>query len=574
MKKILCILFISVFAFNARADLPTILSDDDAEIYREMFRLQDAGKFDAAKKMDNKPSDKILIGEAQYQRYMAKNYHASLSELNLWLSKNSKHPGAESIYQLARKKGGNKLNTRPPALPTLLSARDGTAESEKITSGTYAKNINSKIASFKRALQRGKTLNAKNVLDDSAVKRALSSSDYGRLAGRLAFMYYTDAQFEMAERWGKISAESGSEYGLWTMGLISFKNERFSDAAEYFGRMLDLEHIGEPRKAEAGFWAGRSADANGDSSRARQFWKNASKNPQTFYGALSTKMLGHEPKFKFFEQNLSKRDVAEIMKHSYGMRGMALLQVEQIEAAERQFRYLATQDASDALLHAVHALAVAADLPRVSLQLGRIVRERGIMEIDSDMISSAAYPVPNWNPLKGWSVDRALVFAIIRQESAFKSNAKSHAGAFGVMQIMPKTAKVVARQNHINLNQLDLGTPNHNVYLGQTLIGNLLARTHIDNNLIKMLASYNAGEGRMLRWEKRFHTDDPLLYIESFPAKETREYIKIVMANLWLYRARLNQPNTTLSDLADGQWPLHSSLDDMTTINAKNKSDL
>lgn len=572
MKKLLVIFgFILAFAGGAFADseMPRILSDEDAEIYTEIFRLQDAGKFDAAAKLDNKPMDKILMGEVLYQRYMANGYYSSLQQLNQWMFKYSKHPGSDAIFKLAKRKGGTFKTTRTPQTPKVLSASDGTATSEAFTTGKYASKINSKISEFKRALRRGKTLNAKNVLNDSAVKKALSESDYGRLSGRLAFMYYVDGQFDSAGEWGNIAAQAGSEYGLWTMGLMSFKDENYAAATEYFAKMLDLEHIGDARKAEAGFWAGRSADAAGNSRQAKRYWRQSAKNPRWFYGALSAQALGDTPEFEFFDQELSKSDIAEILKHSYGMRGLALLQIGQTDAAEQQFRYLATAEASDELLHAVNALATNQELPRTALMMGRILRAKGILEIDSDVISSAQYPLPNWEPLKGWSVDRALVFAIIRQESAFKANAKSHAGAQGVMQLMPKTAKNIARQNRINFSTLDMSNPDHNLHLGQTLINGLLVRSHIDNNLIKLLASYNAGEARMLKFEKRFKTDDPLLYIESFPAFETREYIKLVMANLWMYRNRLNQPNNTMVDLAAGKWPVYSSYDDMAQLNEK-----
>ena len=68
--------------------------------------------------------------------------------------------------------------------------------------------------------------------------------------------------------------------------------------------------------------------------------------------------------------------------------------------------------------------------------------------------------------------------------------------------------------------------------------------------------------GNLVKFEKTFNTSDPLLYIESFPAYETRGYIKRVMSNLWLYRARLNQPLTSMEDLADGKWPLYNSEDE------------
>ena len=77
-----------------------------------------------------------------------------------------------------------------------------------------------------------------------------------------------------------------------------------------------------------------------------------------------------------------------------------------------------------------------------------------------------------------------------------------------------------------------------------------------------MLVAYNAGMGYLVKYEKGFETSDPLLYIESFPVYETRNYIKRVMSNLWLYRARLNQPMTALKDLAEGHWLYYNSEDE------------
>ena len=104
------------------------------------------------------------------------------------------------------------------------------------------------------------------------------------------------------------------------------------------------------------------------------------------------------------------------------------------------------------------------------------------------------------------------------------------------------------------------------MFLGQQYIVDLLMHQNINNNIIKMLAAYNAGMGSVVKFEKSFTTDDPLLYIESFPAYETRGYIKRVMANLWLYRARLGQPLTTLKALADSEWPLYNSEDEYVRV--------
>ena len=189
------------------------------------------------------------------------------------------------------------------------------------------------------------------------------------------------------------------------------------------------------------------------------------------------------------------------------------------------------------------------------------IKDRSVLEIDDDIIYSAQYPLPDWEPMGGWSIDRALLFAITKQESGFRVSAKSGAGANGLMQLMPNTAKRIARDNNMDYSQMDMSNPEHNMFLGQQYIVDLLSHPSIENNIIKMLAAYNAGMGTLTKFEKSFYTYDPLLYIESFPAYETRSYIKRVMSNLWLYRARLNQPLTSMEELAHGNWPLYNSED-------------
>jgi soluble lytic murein transglycosylase-like protein len=130
------------------------------------------------------------------------------------------------------------------------------------------------------------------------------------------------------------------------------------------------------------------------------------------------------------------------------------------------------------------------------------------------------------------------------------------------MQLMPGTARIVARQNKMKMSDIDMSKPEHNMFLGQQHIVDLLAHPNINNNIIKMLAAYNAGMGMLVRFDRNFDTSDPLLYIESFPAYETRNYMKRVMSNLWLYRARLDQPLTSMEELSEGKWPLYSSEDE------------
>lgn len=562
MKKILCLLLIIHVSvvFSAEKSLPTILSDSDAETYTEIFNLQDAGKIKDAKKLESKIENNILMGEVLYQRFMAKNYYSSGVEIAEWLRKYYNHPGADNIFKLSKKK---KVVARSPILPKIANSKtDMGVYSESFTTRKYYGETGRKLGQFQKFIRKKKTLNAKNILNDSSFKKNISWTDYGRLCGRLAFAYYNDGVFSSAAEWGKISAMRESEFGMWTMGLLSYKNQDFSAAQSYFEKMLEIDHINTNRKIEASFWAGRAAEANDDSRAAREHWRFAMTRPVSFYGAMAAAMLGREPDYEFYEADISKEDVTELMKTNYGVCALALLQINKKDLAEKHLRYLVTNKASDSLIHAVHALATSEELPRIALQVAPIIKDRGLLEIDSNVILSAQFPVPNWEPRGGWSIDRALLFAIARQESRFKSNAKSHAGATGLLQLMPKTAKLTAGRSGVKMSTLDLTNPEDSMFLGQQHVLDLFQLNNVDHNIIKMLVSYNAGNGNLRKFERKFETDDPLLYIESFPASETRDYVKIVMSNFWLYRARLDQPLTNLDDLASGHWPRYSSEDD------------
>ena len=539
--------------------LPSILSDADAEVYTKIFELQSRENIAAAQKLEKDISDPLLMSDVLAQRYMSKTYKTSGKELAEWMRKYYDMPGTGALSNLAKRRN---VKVREAVLPDTASLTgDDVANSEYWTSKTYGGDTGRKITQFRAALRRGNTKNARHILEDSAFRKKLTREDYGRLCGRLAFIYYTGGEFELAERFGEIAAESKSEYGLWTMGLLHYKIGEFAVAESYFTSLASLDQINAARKQEAAFWAGRAAWENDDRYAARKFWKIAAERPQTFYGALASASLGRVPKYEFFDSDWSREDIAELMKTGYGIRALALVQIGEKTRAEYHLRYLISEKSSDRLLHAVHAVADESNLPRTAMQSAAMIRERGIAEIDNNVIASAQYPLPDWEPKGGWSIDRALLFAIMRQESGFKRTARSHAGAGGVMQLMPGTARLVARQNNVRMADLDIHDPEHNMFLGQQHIVDLLSQPQIDNSIIKMLASYNAGMGTMTKWERRFKTDDPLLYIESFPAVETRGYIKRVLSNLWLYRARLGQPMTTISDLADGKWPRYEASD-------------
>ena len=571
MKKIICIL-IALFCVRVADARPVIdiLTDSDAEIYQQIFMLQEKEKFDSAKKLETKLTDKILMNEVLYQRFFSKTYRTRGAEMVSWMDKYYDMPGAERVAKLAKLK---KANVRKPVTYSVLTGKSNgeTAQSETWTTKTYSKSVEKQITAFKRAIRSGSTKRARNILEDKSFKKALTSVDYGRLAGRLSYIYYTNGELELAKKWGFVASDANSEYGLWTMGLLYYKENKFGESEKYFSKILELKQINDARKIEAAFWAGRSADANGDMDSAKKYWEIGAEHPMAFYGALSATMLGRTPEYEFFEQDCTDEDIEALQELKLGKVALALLQVGQNQRAEQYLKSMITSRATDKTLHAINSVATAFGLPRISILISGVVRDRGILEIDDDIIYSAQYPVPDWEPMGGWSIDRALLFAITKQESGFRTTAKSGVGANGVMQLMPGTAKLVAHKNKVKWSDMDMSKPEHNMFLGQQYIVDLLSQPVIDNSIIKMLAAYNAGIGNVVKFEKSFDTYDPLLYIESFPAYETRGYIKRVLSNLWLYRARLNQPLTSMQELANGQWPMYNSEDEYVQQQIENR---
>ena len=301
MKKIFAFLlgiFLPLGAFAS--DALNILSDMDASLYQQIFILQDKERINTAINVQNQIADKILMNEVLYQRYISDTYRTRGAEIAAWMEKYYDMPGAARMEKLAKIKQATVRKSYVPAMVTGSESIE-TAQSETWTAKKYTGNAAKKIDSFKRAIRSGSTKVARQILEDRTFKKSLTESDYGRLAGRLSYIYYTNGEMELAKKWGFVASDAGSEYGLWAMGLLYFKEENYIEAQKYFSRILDLPQINNARKTEAAFWAGRAADFKGDIKSAQKYWRIAATYPMAFYGALSATMLGHQPQYEFFE---------------------------------------------------------------------------------------------------------------------------------------------------------------------------------------------------------------------------------------------------------------------------------
>jgi len=131
------------------------------------------------------------------------------------------------------------------------------------------------------------------------------------------------------------------------------------------------------------------------------------------------------------------------------------------------------------------------------------------------------------------------------------------------MQLMPRTASALARASGIALKNRDaLYDPGLNLELGQSYLLWLLKSPRVGNDLLRLAVAYNAGPGNLAVWDRHMGPqDDPLLFLETLPSRETRLFVERVMTNLWIYRLRFAQAAPSLDALANGQWPRYQPQD-------------
>jgi len=143
-------------------------------------------------------------------------------------------------------------------------------------------------------------------------------------------------------------------------------------------------------------------------------------------------------------------------------------------------------------------------------------------------------------------MDANLIYAVARQESAFSEKARSSAGAMGLMQLMPSTAKQTARKAGVPYKRNDLYSANTNVHLGSQYLNQLLQK--YDGNRILATAAYNAGPHRVNKWLKDKGDINFDVWIETIPFKETRGYVQNVLAYSVIYAHRLGKSGTMITE--------------------------
>ncbi|ANF53517.1 transglycosylase [Brevundimonas naejangsanensis] len=487
---------------------PTALSSEDRLSYTTAFDALRRGDLELARNSARQAKDRVLLGQVEFERLFHPSHVAAYEELSAWLETYSDLPMADRVYTLAMRR-----------LP------DGAPEPKRpggLLSRTWA--------SLTSPGDGGVNDPAK------AARVALNNDD---LAGA----------YDMGQQIGD----------WWTAGLAAWRMDRHAEAFRAF------EHVAQDPtedpwvRSGGAFWAARAAAQSGRQERVVEYLRQAARWPATFYGQIALHQLGEEPVIenlgpRSYEATLQR---AALAPEPIGVDTRALNAfIQSDEDARRTVALYEVGRRSDAELAARNGLrAASGDTAARPMWAGiyRLVSSGRAAQSEASRIDALHYPMPELQPIGGFTIEKALVYAIARKETGFDANARSGAGAYGLMQVMPTTAAhMTGDQGYVRTPQRLLD-PAVNMKLGQDYVNRLFQIESFQGDLLKAVASYNAGPGPMLAAIRKLGADaDPLLLIESIDVPQAREYVEKVVAAYWIYQRMMGGPVKTLEALASG----------------------
>ncbi|MEM8664342.1 MAG: lytic transglycosylase domain-containing protein, partial [Pseudomonadota bacterium] len=373
----------------------------------------------------------------------------------------------------------------------------------------------------------------------------------------------------------RIVARSLAERGKWRraykLAARGFAQERKERADEAFhAGWFALIGLKDGAKAEkhfralkavattplslsrAHYWLGRAAEARG--SGARQHYADAAQYGFTYYGQLARAKIGKRGTGVAHAPRPTAADRAAIRANPVAEAVRRLIAADHKHRIWPMMKHLVQTVPTPGQVALVAELGEKAGMPHLALMAAKAAQRRGID------VGQLAYPtkyIPRSAKVPA-GLDRALVYAIARQESLFNPVAKSPVGAAGLMQVMPRTASAMARELGLKHSARKLvADPAYNATLGAAYLKKRLG--NFDGSYIMTFAAYNAGAGRVREWIERFGDPrdprvDPIHWVEQIPYPETRNYVMRVMENVQVYREALGTGRLAIgTDLARGR---------------------
>jgi soluble lytic murein transglycosylase len=367
----------------------------------------------------------------------------------------------------------------------------------------------------------------------------------------------TRLAYNLVSNHGLTSGESFAD-AEWLSGWIALRFTRDpARAAEHFTHLS--ANVSAPvSQARALYWRAQAARALGQAAEADARLAEAARFEFTYYGQLAASRRGQTAYFTLPARIEISREARVRFESRELVRALRLMSQVGSRADFESIAYFLDDTLEDPQeVELLSQIARESAYSRTALRHGKAGLFRGVVAVN------AAYPLiplPSSVNAPG-RPEQALVLAIIRQESEFDSSVVSHAGARGLMQLMPATARLTARSEGIAYQAASLtADPNYNVTLGAAHLGSLIQ--DFNGSYVLAIASYNAGSMRAREWiadwgDPRSPSVDVVDWVELIPFAETRNYVQRVMENVQVYRYRLadgrQTPITLDQDLRRGR---------------------
>lgn len=545
----------------------------DAVLYENIFSLQENGKWGRADRLINDLEDTTLMGHVLFQRYMHPTaYRARWTELRDWLKNYADLPGAWRVYKLAQKRKPRGVSM-PKSPPSRVYANQRASAAPTLFRTRTARRIKKRVEYLVR---RERPTQALKYIGERAQDRRLRRAETNFLKSLIARSYYIEGKVPEALKLAREATPSRQNVQMadWHAGLAAYRLNLIDTAITHFEKLARNTSASATLRGKASYWAARSLRQTGEVKKAEEHFRVAAATGPNFYALLSMQHIRGGVTIDWRRADAGGDDL--FAAHPAIRRAERLRAAAQEELAELELLYL-QERLSDIEARALMTYAREQQYPAVQLVLSSRLGGGTANGLPLPLLEGS-YPVvdlTNGNSNGDGKIDRALLLALIRQESRFKARAKSHAGARGLMQIMPGTAAFVTgdwslyrRRGRDQLLNAEL-----NLEIGQKYLSMLMEEKYFAGSLVHMLAAYNGGPGNVRRWRRELSdVKDPLLFIESIPAPETRDYVQKVLANLWIYRHRLYQSADSQRILAAESWPQYRAQDrriDLLPISAR-----
>ncbi len=481
----------------------------------------------------------------------------------LWLSGSSRPSSCDPLFQAGRESGEiNRKLIRQRAYLALEKGEISLASYLARSLSRVEQNRIKHLAELQRHPER--VVKIRNLRQDReairrilirAVKR-LARSDFEQatsawktLQGR--FKFTSDEKAEVTRGLGLLLAWRHNPDGLKWLSRVS---SRYStdEVRQWRVRLalrqgdwkqtlkwLDRLSEREQARQEWRYWRARALQELGDKQQADSIYGELARK-RSYHGFLAADRLRQPYRFEQRPISFSPQELKTVAGIPAVQRARELHRLDRIVPARREWRQLLQHLKGNDLLKAAKLADSWGWHDRVIITLGRSDH----MD-DLDMRFPLLYREQIFREARNQGIDPAWVYGLIRQESAFMVDVRSHAGALGLMQLMPATARQVARQIKSRVRiPGDVLKPDTNIRLGITYLSGRFRQ--FDGNAVLATAAYNAGPHRVNRWLPELSNISADRWIESIPFDETRKYVKRVLTYTAIYERRLGRTPTPL----------------------------